>query len=85
MAQGGLHRGDRRRRRRSAPLRGVHVCEFRKLHLLARVLQERGVRNVRLVTSDALGSLAALHRARQARRARQDRLWGAPDGAPSTS
>ena len=47
-------------------------------------LQERGVRNMRLVTSNALGSLAALHRAHQARRARQDRLRGAPDGAPST-
>ena len=28
-------------------------------------LQERWVRNVRLVTSDALGGLAALHRVRQ--------------------
>ena len=33
----GLHRGDRRRRRRSAPLCGVHVREFKKLRLLARV------------------------------------------------
>ena len=48
-------------------------------------LQERGVHNVRLVTSDALGGLAARPRARQARRARQDRLRGGPDSAPSTT
>ena len=48
-------------------------------------LQERWVRNVRLVTSDALGGLAALHRVHQTRRARQDRLRGGPDDVPSTS
>ncbi|RRG00159.1 MAG: hypothetical protein DUD39_00530 [Coriobacteriaceae bacterium] len=48
-------------------------------------LQERWVRNVCLVTSDALGDLAARPRARQARRARQDRLRGGPDSASSTS
>lgn len=48
-------------------------------------LVQRWVRNVRLVTSDALGGLAARPRVRQARRARQDRLWGAPDSASSTS